>query len=139
MTLDKYLSIPEASSLYGIIDGQLYQWIDLGKIKAVMTISGVVVRQMDVAAQLPTEDQPEHKAVAHLKGTPIGVHEGAIKYSVQHSNVSRWIQKGYIAVLGSKPVHGGYQKLIDEADLAYCVAIFKASSRKGKRLFKPSE
>lgn len=138
MTLDTYIPISDAARLFHLAESQLYQWVQSGNIRAAMIdTTGVVVNEFDIAAQLPKEDQSKYQAVAYLKGQPIGIREASRKYKIPSPTISRWVGKGYIKSLGKRPVKGGYQVLIDEADIAYCAAIYQEYPRQGKRIFNP--
>lgn len=68
---------------------------------------------------------------AHLEGVPITVSEASKKYGVPASTVYFWIQKGFITVLGWKTGRGGSRKMLNEADMAYCAAVYKIREREG--------
>ena len=63
----------------------------------------------------------------HLRGQPISASEASRKYSdssgvtILQSTISRWAKAGYIKVLAR-----GYRLLLDEADVAYCAAVYGA-------------
>lgn len=69
---------------------------------------------------------------SQLQGQVIGVNQAADKYDVPGPTISRWVKKGFIRVLGSRLVPGGFQKLLDESDVAYCVAVYKTDPGQGK-------
>jgi hypothetical protein len=63
----------------------------------------------------------------HLRGKKISISDASRKYSdtrvtVTHSNFSRWAKANHIAVLEA----GSWKVMLDEADVAYCAAVFKA-------------
>jgi hypothetical protein len=57
----------------------------------------------------------------HLRGQKIGVRESSKKYGISSKTVSRWAKAGYINKLDR-----GYRLYLDEADVAYCAAVYKA-------------
>jgi len=57
----------------------------------------------------------------HLRGQKISMSEASDKYGVPQPNLSRWAKLEYIKVLDR-----GWKVLIDEADAAYCAAVYKA-------------
>jgi hypothetical protein len=61
----------------------------------------------------------------HLREHPIGVAEAGRKYGLNDTTISKWSRKGYIRVL-VKAKTRGQKKLLDEADIAYCAAVYKA-------------
>jgi predicted site-specific integrase-resolvase len=134
--METYIPIGEASKIFSVADSVLLRWIELGRIRGAMINStGVIVNELDIEDQLPKEEQPKYKAVAHLKGTPIGVREASRKYLIPHQTITRWIEKGYIKTLGEQTVQGGRKLLLDEADVAYCAAFYHDDPRQGKKLF----
>lgn len=133
--METYIPISEAIRLYNLGDSMLHQWLTSGKIRSAMLSNGIILSEIDIQSQLPREEQPQYKLVAHLKGVPIGIREGGRKYDVPSPTISVWVDNGYIKVLGDKTVRGGHQKLIDEADLAYCAVLYHADPRQGRKIF----
>ena len=112
---------------------------DLGKLSKSQLISYVergileVMIKPPVAtmAQIRKEDLPEYKKHAHLAGVGIHVREASRKYGVPHPTISRWVQRGIIRVIGQE----ANRVLIDEADTAYCVEVWRANRGSGRWLF----
>ena len=138
--MDKFLPLNDAANLYHIPARQLILWTQTGTIRSAMLTTGdvILVNDQDVRALLPKEQQPEYDA--SLRGHPIGIGEAQRKYGIQAGTLSRWIDRKLIAVLGEKVVRGGRQTLCDEADVAYCVAKYKAAGgHRGSRFFQRSK
>ena len=71
------------------------------------------------------------KKTHHLKGTAITITRAAEKYDLPQSTISRWVKAGHIQVLRKE----GRRVFIDEGDVAYCVAVYKAvGGGQGKRI-----
>ena len=66
-----------------------------------------------------------------LKGEKIWIAEAARKYKVPQPNLSRWAERGFIKKLGKFK----NRVLLDEADVAYCVAVARDRSGTGRWLF----
>jgi hypothetical protein len=111
----------------------LHDLVRVGKIKAAMVTTSpeVLLRESDVRAQLPREEQPEYKRFSHLRGVEISISAGARKYGIPNQTICRWVQKGYIQTLGQL----SNKKMIDEADLAYCAQFYKTNPGQGKWTF----
>lgn len=60
----------------------------------------------------------------YLAGQGITVTDGAKKYGVHRTTILNWIRHGYITALKT-----GYRQVVDEADLAYCFAIYDLRKR----------
>ena len=63
----------------------------------------------------------------HLRGQRISIGAAARKYGVAHQTLSRWAQKGIIAVLGKQ----GKKKMLDEADVAYAAEVYHTREAMG--------
>jgi hypothetical protein len=137
MTINRLVPLPEAAKKLHKRTSDLFDLDQVGKIKLAMntTTGEYLMSELDIQAQLPREEQPEYKRYAHLKGIGIGLRDGARKYGINSGTLSRWVEKGYIASLGSVPVRGGHKLLVDEQDLAYCIEIYNRDRGQGKRVF----
>ena len=72
------------------------------------------------------------KDFEHLRGQPIGITQAATKYGVAQSTISRWVKAGYIGQIGRV----GRKVLLDEADVAYRVEIYRRmGGGRGRRTF----
>jgi len=58
----------------------------------------------------------------HLRGREISASAAERKYKINSENFSNWSKRGYIRKLGVE----GRAILLDEADVAYCAAVYKA-------------
>ena len=139
MSLNRLVPLTEAAARLHKKASDLFDLDEVGKIKLAMntTTGEYLMNEVDIQAQLPREEQPEYKRYAHLKGVGVGIREGARKYKLDPTTISRWAEKGYIISLGSIAVRGGQKLLIDEADLAYCAEIYHRNPGKGKKSFSP--
>lgn len=63
---------------------------------------------------------------ADLIDVPITVSDAVKKYNVPKGTLHTWISKKYLAVLSA-----GYRMTINEADVAYCAAIYKRKKETG--------
>lgn len=61
-----------------------------------------------------------------LKGQPITVTEAAERYKVPRGSIQEWKERGFIAV-----IQPGYQMTLDEADVAYCVGVYRQRKASG--------
>ena len=143
--LPQLLPLEEAAAQTGLDVATLRNLVEQGKVMAGTLPGGeiVVAVQEGKVVQVETngnqnpkprrkEDTPEYQAVAHLKGHPIWIREAARKYGVYSQTISGWVQRGLIRRLGKD----GKKVLVDEADVAYCVAIYRRrGAKRGQRLF----
>lgn len=142
--IQRVLPLPEAATRMGIPINVLTRLISNGMMKAVQLPDGTLAvtekhakedaarAQLAAKAAPRKQDAPEYKKHAHLRGKSIGVAEAAREYGVTVGTVARWVQRGYIARLGQD----GQKILIDQADVAYCVEIYrKHGAKQGRRLF----
>jgi predicted site-specific integrase-resolvase len=132
-SLPIFLPLPEAARKYGVSEARLKTMIDNGKIKAAMIGEEFVVSEEEVQkASLRKEDTLEYKKFEHLKGHAIWLSQAERKYGVRNQTIFGWVQRGFIKKLGKE----GNKVLIDEADVAYCVEIYRRSmSKQGRRIF----
>jgi predicted site-specific integrase-resolvase len=132
--IDQFLPITDAASRYNIAPSVLHQLISAGKIHAAMLNGTLLISERDLMADLPKSERPEYKKYANLAMIGIGVREAARKYGVHPDTISGWYKSGYISKIGMQ----GVQKvLLSEADVAYCVEIYKQNPGPGKRIFNP--
>lgn len=135
-SIEKMILATDAASALHMTDSQLHQLIDDGKIRAAMLNGALLVSQTDVLSDLPKIERPEYKKHAHLSGIGIGMGEAARKYDVGTVTIHGWVKSGIIRVLGKSSEHR-QKLLLDEADVAYCVEIYKSNPGQGKRIFNP--
>ncbi|GAP12248.1 hypothetical protein BECAL_03452 [Bellilinea caldifistulae] len=141
VTLPTFLPVAEAARKYGLEEARLRQWIEKGKIRAGVVAGEMVVSEDEVRVEaiqekgLRKEDLPEYQKHAHLKGCSIGFTEAVDKYKINLSTLQRWYKKGLIAEVKRERGLGGEKIFLDEADLAYCVEVYRAKGGRGKWLF----
>ena len=144
MALPRYMTLPEAASVLGTSLANLNRMVQSGTIKAVEIAGEVIVSENSVlstqkgrkvqpinapSGDVKKEELPEYKKFDDLAGKEIWLSEVARKYDLALSMLHRWIQKGYIKVLGSDK----NRILLDEQDVAYCVEIYREARQKGFR------
>ncbi len=124
--LDRFIPIAKAAHRLKLSERSLRQMITAGTVKGAMLPSGEIgVSELDLD-QIITREQ-----FAHLRGIPLTTNQAADRYRLSHWSIRNWIDRGYIKVL--KP---GYGMEIDEADVAYCAAVYQSrGGARGKRLF----
>lgn len=135
--MDVYLSLPDAAARARVDQSVILRAIESGKIKAAILSNGdYIVNQNDLNRPLRKEDTPEYQAFKHLRGIGIGIRQAAKKYNVNDVTMFRWVKNGYINRISGE-TQRGKRVLIDEADAAYCAAIYHLNPGQGKRLFNP--
>lgn len=135
--MDTYLPLSEAAKVARVDQSVILRLVNSGRIRAAKLASGeTLVNQKDCEQPLTKETTPEYKAVAHLRGCGIGVNQASKKYGVPNPTISRWLDKGYIRRLSGETLKG-QRVLIDEADMAYCAAIYHQNPGQGKSIFNP--
>ncbi len=132
--MDTYLTLIEASRIAQVEVKLLQELVRNGKIRSVMLSSGaILVNHDDVLARMPISQRPEYAQFSHLEGKPISLSDASRNYGIPHQTISRWVSHGYINKLGQD----GRRVLIDEAELATCIAIYKSSEgSQGRWVFK---
>lgn len=121
--MDHYLPLSEAARKIRMPEINLYQLVQVGKIKSVMLHNEILLNESDVMAQQPREN------FAHLAGHPIGIGEAGRKYGIAQQTISRWKDKGLIKVIGQE----GQKIFIDEQDIAFMADWYKQKPGKGRR------
>lgn len=123
--LDRFIPLPKAAKRLGISVPSLRSLIQSGNIRAVSLDGTVAVAESELD-QIVTRERFEH-----LRGKPITISDAVEKYSLNQMTVRGWIERGYITVLKQ-----GYGMTIDESDIAYCAAVYRAKGgTPGKRIF----
>lgn len=79
-----------------------------------------------------TKKEIIEKKYKSLIGQPITVSDASEKYNVPRPTIQRWKDKGYLTVLES-----GYQAKLDEADVAYCVDIYRSKKQQSTLYGRP--
>ena len=75
------------------------------------------------------EELPEYKKFESLAGKEIWLSESVRKYNLGLSMLHRWVQKGYIKIIGKDK----NRTLLDEQDVAYCSEIYRCARERGHR------
>ena len=123
----RYLPLSEASRRYGISEAVLKRAIESGTIEAIYLGEEVAVAEGDVEKVVIRKSDFEH-----LRGKPISLLAASKKYGIPDQTLGRWVKAGYIAKLGRH----GRKVLVDEADVAYRVEIYKRlGGGRGRRIF----
>jgi hypothetical protein len=144
LTLPTLLPLPEAARKYGLDEARLRTLVEKGKIRAgiIPETGEVLVSEEEVRGEaieakgLRKEDLPEYKKHAHLKGIGIGLTEASEKYNMNPITLFGWYKRGFIGEVGRITGLGGKKILLNEADIAYCVEVYrKFGGRQGKRIF----
>ena len=125
--LDRVIPLPQAAKQMGMTVEALTRLVTSGKLKAMKTSSGEVV-----VPESETKDAITRRDFEHLRGKPITVAKASEKYGVIQPTISRWVQRGHIAKIDDRKEP--YPAKIDEADIAYCAAVYKARG-KTSRIF----
>ena len=113
-----YIPISQAVRKYGVSKKFLLQRIKSGKLTSAKLPDGeylVAENDIDPSLSIKRED------FENLRGRKISVSDASRKYGIPHTNFSRWSRLGFIAVL-----ERGWKVLLDEADVAYCAAVYHA-------------
>jgi predicted DNA-binding protein (UPF0251 family) len=113
-----YIPLEQAARKYGVSKNVLRQRVESGKLEAIETVNGdllVADHDIDPSLKIKRED------FEHLRGQGISISEAARNYKIAHKTFSRWADAGYIFV-----IERGWKVILDEADVAYCAAVYKA-------------
>ena len=113
-----YIPLKQASAKYGLSEKVLLDKIRSGTIVAIELKKGEVLvadKQVDPSLSLKREH------FSHLKGQKISISQGSREYDISTKTISRWVAAGYI-----KELERGYRVYIDQSDMAYCAAVYKA-------------
>ncbi|MBC8507814.1 MAG: hypothetical protein H8D34_23345 [Chloroflexi bacterium] len=131
--LPTFIPIKDAAEYLDLPLAELREMVDSGKIDAVALPDGeIAVSEKSMTKPQRKEDLPEYKLYAHLKGVGVGINEGAKQYKISYTTLYRWYRKGLVKRLGTE----GQKVLLDSADIAYCVEIYrKYGEQRGRRLF----
>ena len=114
-----YMPLSAAVEKYGVSKNTLLKRIKSGKLSAAQLPDGeylVAEHDIDPSLSIKRED------FEHLRGQEISMRGAERKYNVSSQNISRWTQSGYIKIIK----RSGRAVLLDEANVAYCSAVYKA-------------
>lgn len=116
---DDLICLDQAAKRLHLSIEQLNAHIESGKIKA-HRINGVLVVPESEIPSI-TRDQ-----FCELDGNPITYIQAEEKYDIVGTTLRHWAEKGWIAV--QKP---GYGAELNEADVAFCAAVYHARLKAG--------
>ena len=136
------LPLAEAAQEMGVTEEEMRLMVQSGKARAFVDPEGTMYVQMTLPLQ--TEDTHDdindrlsrirREDYAHLEGIPITVSEAAKKYEVPSNTLYKWVLRKYITILGeTRGNEGRPGKLLNEAEVAYCAAIYKVRKPFGSR------
>lgn len=132
-----YLIKERALTAYKISEAELDQLIEQNRLDTAIVVDTeghetLAVYDDDLSAYVADRDiTPEQ--FSHLRGNLLGLTEAGLKYGVAPRVVSGWAQQGKLDIKGYAERN---KKLIDEADIAFLVALGRAKGmRPGKKPF----
>lgn len=127
-TLPKMITLADAvKKVRGATIDDLRPLIEKGKIKGVTINGEIYVNPLSLPDKIvKKETATEYADFSKLAGTMISIGEAARKYKVPRPNISKWKKRGLISEVGKEK----NKILVDEQDVAYCVAVYK-KHRKG--------
>ena len=133
MQIPKYIELAKAMQQYGLSRQFLLDAARNGLVGLVDGPGGLAVSKADVEGIVSKRQQfPQPEDFEHLRGQEIWISEAARKYGVSQPTISKWVGRGYIRRLGREM----NRVLLDEADVAYRVAVYHAQDgRPGRRIF----
>ena len=124
-TLERYIPLPQAAKRLGISSASLQGLIDNGNIRAAKLNGTIAVAESDLDHVI-SRDQFEN-----MRGQAITIQQASDQYGIRANTFRAWVSRGYIHLLKE-----GYGSEMDLADVAYCVAVYRAhGGGQGKRIF----
>ncbi|MCP4287394.1 MAG: hypothetical protein GY792_23635 [Gammaproteobacteria bacterium] len=142
MSLPQFIPLPEAAKKLGLSLADLQARVEAGTIMAGMLPTGEIVVSEnelispknappgeDINAQLRTIKREKFE---HLRRGKLTIAEAEKKYKVSGWTIRNWIDRNYISTDTSK-----YPMKLNEADIAYCVAVRSARKKIGVRSGAP--
>ena len=127
LQLEQYIPLLQAAKRLKISSASLQGLIDSGNIKAVKLNGTVAVAESELDQIIAIAREQFER----LHGQSITVSQAVEKYKLNQMTIRGWIEHEYIKVLKF-----GYGMELDEADVAYCAAVYRATGGgRGKRLF----
>ena len=130
-----YVTRARAPKNYKITEKELDNLIETGQVNTILVETDenrtLAIYDDDLAAYVAERDITPEK-FEHLRGNLLGMNEAGLKHGVTSATISRWASQGVLDIRGQD----GLKKLVDEADVAYLVALGRAKKmRPGKRPF----
>lgn len=132
-----YLLKERALSAYNVSEAEIDRLIEQHLVNTVLVVDpqgdeAIAIYDDDLSAYVADRDITPDKFF-HLRGKLLGLTEAGLKYGVAPRVVSGWVQQGRLHIRGFAERN---KKLIDEADIAYLVAVGRAKGmRPGKKPF----
>ncbi len=133
-TVPQYIPLAEALRRFRISEEALKEAISSGRIRTATIGEEVAVAEQDVRELAKGQEVivVRREDFEHLRGNKLGIAEAARRYGMSQPTLSRWVRKGYIKKIGQE----GQKILVDEADVAYAVTIYRLKGgRQGMRIF----
>lgn len=132
-TLEHFIPLSQAARQLALSQATLHALIESGKIRAAVLPSGEIVVSKrsaeNVAAYEKINEQLRSIRYAdfkRLKDQAITITEASEKYDVPGTTLRDWIDSKFVKVL-----EPGYGMKLDEADIAYCAAIYRVRKAGG--------
>ncbi len=122
----------------GLSFEQLARYANENRIRTQIDPATGITRFWAADVERIVDDQqqfPQRENFEHLSGQEIWISEAARKYGMTGATLYRWSRKGRIRRVGRE----GNRVLLDEADVAYCAAIYnERNGKRGRRIFDSS-
>ena len=122
--LERVIPLPQAAKQMGMTVEALTHLVTSGRLEAVQLPGGeIAVRENEMQGAITREQ------FKHLRGKPITISQATQPgprngdkggYGIPYTTIYGWIARGYITV--TEP---GYKMILDEADVAYCTAVYR--------------
>jgi predicted site-specific integrase-resolvase len=121
--LPLYLPLATAADKYQIPLTVLTRLVRDGKLEAIQLPDGeVAVNEHN----LRTKEQIIAEQYGSLVGQAITISEAVDKYNVPNQTLRQWVMRGYIKVITP-----GFRAQLDEADVAYCIGVYRKRKEMG--------
>ena len=128
MKLPTYIPVKQAAQKCGIGVETLTRLVEDGRIRAAKTPQGrLLVAEEDLSA-IRDYVLPRREDFAHLRGQRITVPEAAKEFGIPYTTLHGWIKAGYLVPVSRE---GRYRHILDKADVAYLVAVYRRIREQG--------
>ncbi len=130
----KWLTIAQAAEQFAVEAAVLEKLAKDGIIGSKISPQGELLVLEDEAQEVGR--RLDRRQWEHLRGRPITASDAERHYGLSKNYFARWAREGYIRKLGED----GWRVWLDEADVAYAVALVEVSGglRQGRALFPTS-
>jgi hypothetical protein len=125
--LERIIPLNLAAKRSGLSEATLRNLVETGKIRAAVLPGGEIGVGEKSARQVASYEQINERLRSirrddfeKLRGKPISISEATRRYGVPGMTLRGWIKRDYVAVLANN-----HPVLIDNGDVAYCVAVWK--------------